>query len=59
MQDSKITSTDLEDGDLTTKIKLINRDALNKIGKQTLIYEVTDSDGNTTINNGLNITVKK
>lgn len=59
MQDSKITSTDLEDGDLTTKIKLINRDALNKIGKQTLIYEVTDSDGNTAINNGLNITVKK
>lgn len=44
--DVKVTSTDSEDGDLTSKIKLKNPDVLTKIGEQTLTYNVTDSDGN-------------
>ena len=44
--DVKITAKDSEDGNLTNKIKLKNIDVLTKIGKQTLNYEVTDSDGN-------------
>ena len=57
--DMKITATDYEDGDLTNKIKLKNSNVLTKIGKQTLIYEVTDSDGNTITNNDLSIEVTK
>lgn len=44
--DVKITAKDSEDGDLTNKIKLKNIDVSTKIGKQTLNYEVIDSDGN-------------
>lgn len=45
--DIQVTATDDEDGDLTNKIKLLNSIDINKIGTQTLHYEVTDSDGNT------------
>lgn len=55
----KITATDYEDGDLTNKIKLRNSNVLTKIGKQTLIYEVTDKDGNTVANNDLTIEITK
>lgn len=44
--DVEITAKDSEDGNLTNKIKLKNNGILTKIGKQTLTYEVTDSDGN-------------
>lgn len=57
--DMKITATDYEDGDLTNKIKLKNSNVLTKIGTQTLIYEVTDSNGNTVTNNDLTINVTK
>lgn len=56
--DVKITAKDHEDGDLTSKIKLKNTDVLNKIGTQTITYEVTDSDGNTNTKD-LNIEVTK
>ena len=42
-----VTATDDEDGDITNKVKLKNSEVLTKLGKQTLIYEVIDSDGNT------------
>lgn len=58
IDDVKVTATDSEDGDITSKIKLKNPDVLTKIGEQTLNYEVTDSDGNTD-NNELKINVKK
>jgi len=45
-RDVKITADDAEDGNLTSKIKLKNPEALTKIGEQTLNYEITDSDGN-------------
>lgn len=44
--DVKITATDPEDGNLTSKIKLKNPEVLTKIGEQTLTYNITDSDGN-------------
>ena len=47
VDDVKVTATDSEDGDVTSKIKLKNPEVLTKIGEQTLNYEVTDSDGNT------------
>lgn len=53
----KVTATDYEDGNLTNKIKIKNNDVLTKLGTQTLIYEVTDSDGNNVINNALKIEV--
>jgi len=56
--DVKITSKDPEDGNLTNKIKLKNNDVLTKIGKQTLNYEVIDSDGNIK-NTYLNIEITK
>ena len=59
VENSKITATDPEDGDLTSKIKLKNSYVLTEIGTHTLIYEVTDSAGNTITNNELTITVKK
>ena len=59
VENSKITATDPEDGDLTSKIKLKNSNVLTEIGTHTLIYEVTDSNGNTVTNNELTITVKK
>ena len=59
VENSKITATDPEDGDLTSKIKLKNSYVLTEIGTHTLIYEVTDSSGNTVTNNELTITVKK
>jgi len=59
VENSKITATDPEDGDLTSKIKLKNSYVLTEIGTHTLIYEVTDSNGNTVTNNELTITVIK
>lgn len=53
-----LTATDTEDGDLTNKIKLQNPQVLTQVGEQTLIYEVTDSDGNTATET-LKITVTK
>lgn len=53
-----VTAKDEEDGDITNKIKLKNSEVLTKLGKQTLIYEVTDSDGNTRTNE-LDIEVTK
>jgi len=46
VDDVKVTATDSEDGDVTSKIKLKNPEVLTKIGEQTLNYEITDSDGN-------------
>ncbi|MDS0528323.1 hypothetical protein NNC19_21790 [Clostridium sp. SHJSY1] len=47
-KDLKVTANDEEDGDLTSKIKIKNPEILNDVGeKKKLIYEVTDSDGNT------------
>ena len=57
--DMKIIATDLEDGDLTNKIKLKNSDVLTKLGTQTLTYTVTDSDGNTITNNDIKIEITK
>lgn len=45
--DVKVTATDDEDGDITNKVKLKSDIDINKVGSQTLVYEVTDSDGNT------------
>lgn len=56
--DVKVTATDSEDGDITSKIKLENSEVLKKIGDQTLTYEVTDSDGNTG-SQDLNIEITK
>ena len=53
----KVTATDYEDSDLTNKIIIKNKDVLTKLGPQTLIYEVADSDGNTVTNNKLKIEV--
>lgn len=58
VEGAKITADDDEDGDITNKIKLKNGEVLTKLGKQTLIYEVTDSDGNTRTNE-LDIEVTK
>lgn len=55
----QVTAKDYEDGDITSKIKLKNSDVLTKTGEQELIYEVTDSDGNTETNNGLKIEITK
>ncbi|HEY5588577.1 MAG TPA: hypothetical protein VIK86_06445 [Candidatus Paceibacterota bacterium] len=50
-EDTQLTAKDKEDGDITSKIKLKNPEILTKIGQQTLIYEVTDSDDNIVTNN--------
>jgi hypothetical protein len=55
----QVSAKDDEDGDITSKIKLKNPNVLTKIGNQTLIYEVTDSDGNIEINNNLKIEITK
>jgi len=55
----KVTATDYEDGDLTNKITIKNKDILTKLGTQNLIYEVADSDGNTATNNSLKVEVIK
>ena len=55
----KVTAKDVEDGDITNKIKLKNSDVLTKIGEQKLNYEVTDSDGNTITNNDLKLQITK
>lgn len=54
-----LIATDEEDGDLTSKIKLKNPEILNKIGVNSLIYEVTDSDNNTVTDNCLKIEVTR
>lgn len=41
-----VTATDLEDGSLTSKIAVSGSINTNKVGKYTLTYTVTDSDGN-------------
>ncbi len=41
-----VTAADLEDGSLTTKIAVSGTINTNKVGKYTLTYTVTDSDGN-------------
>jgi len=41
-----ITATDKEDGDLTSKINVSGSVDTAKVGKYTLTYTVTDSDGN-------------
>jgi len=41
-----VTAADLEDGSLTTKIAVSGGVNTNKVGKYTLTYTVTDSDGN-------------
>lgn len=41
-----VTSTDAEDGDLTSKIKVTGNVDFNKTGKYPITYTVTDSDGN-------------
>lgn len=55
----QVTAKDVEDGDITSKIKLKNSEVLTKIGEQKLIYEVTDSDGNTETNNAFKIEITK
>ncbi|MCB2309254.1 DUF5011 domain-containing protein [Clostridium estertheticum] len=55
----QVSAKDDEDGDITSKIKLKNPNVLTKTGNQTLIYEVTDSDGNTETNNDLKIEITK
>lgn len=55
---AKVTATDNEDGNITSKVKLKNSEILTKLGEQTLIYEVTDSDGNI-VTNELDIEVTK
>ncbi|MDS0528575.1 hypothetical protein NNC19_23155, partial [Clostridium sp. SHJSY1] len=43
-----ISASDKEDGDISDKIKVKNLEILKELGKnKKLIYEVTDSDGNT------------
>ncbi|MGN9163281.1 M4 family metallopeptidase [Clostridium sulfidigenes] len=41
-----VTAADLEDGSLTSKIAVSGTINTNKVGKYTLTYTVTDSDGN-------------
>ncbi len=41
-----VTAADLEDGSLTAKIAVSGTINTNKVGKYTLTYTVTDSDGN-------------
>jgi Zn-dependent metalloprotease/putative cell wall-binding protein len=41
-----VTAADLEDGSLTSKIAVSGSVNTNKVGKYTLTYTVTDSDGN-------------
>ena len=43
-----VTATDVEDGDLTSKIKYSGTVRIGAVGVYTATYSVTDSDGNTT-----------
>lgn len=45
----ELTATDEIDGDLTNRIKIIENNIINKIGKYKVKYEVKDNSGNTTI----------
>ena len=54
-----LIAKDEEDGDITSKVKLKNPEVLNKLGEQSLIYEVTDSDNNTVTENYYKIEVTK
>ena len=43
-----VTANDVEDGDLTSSIKVKSSDfEANRGGLYTVVYEVTDKDGNT------------
>ena len=44
----EFTATDIEDGDLTAKVKVTGAEAVdfNQVGDYTITYTVTDSDGN-------------
>ncbi|MBC2306395.1 DUF5011 domain-containing protein, partial [Listeria booriae] len=44
-----VTARDKEDGDLTADIKVLSNNVdMSKVGNYTVVYTVTDSDGNTT-----------
>jgi hypothetical protein len=58
-KDITLIATDEEDGNITSKIKLKNPEVLSKIGVNSLIYEVMDSDNNTVTDNSLKIEVTK
>ncbi|MGI6324392.1 MAG: immunoglobulin-like domain-containing protein [Bacilli bacterium] len=47
--ESGYTATDSCDGDLTKKVKVTNNVKFNKLGTYSVTYEVSDSNGNTTI----------
>lgn len=51
-----VTAIDEEDGDITSKIKVVGDVDTNKIGNYKLTYSVTDSDGNV-VNKDVIITV--
>lgn len=55
----KIIVTDKEDGDITNKVKLENPEVLKTEGVQTLIYEVSDSDGNTVTDSDITVNVTR
>jgi len=55
----QVSAKDDEDGDITSKMKLKNPEVLTKTGKQNLIYEVTDSDGNTVTCDDLKVEITK
>lgn len=60
IENVKVSAKDKEDGDITSKIKLKNPEVLTKPSDFVkLIYEVTDSDGNTVTNDEVIISVMK
>ncbi|WP_346913707.1 cell wall-binding repeat-containing protein [Clostridium sp.] len=54
-----VTATDLEDGNITSKIIVSGTVDTKKVGKYTLSYTVTDSDGNNvSINRNVNVVAR-